>query len=164
MATKPLARIVDSTNVHRENRAQPAANSLIAEQMIQGKIALGQTIITAAMTWWVSSVVFCASIIAGTWLKRADIYQLRTVARLLFCVIVFLFFVSVVAFGILTYRAFRRLGREIGELRAFLKKSTMSSERAWEFDFAATATALGTSSFILIALTWFGISAQIIKG
>jgi hypothetical protein len=133
------------------------------QNAISAKIAFGQTTVTAAMTWWVSSVVFCGSIIAGAWLKEAEIHQLGTMARCVLCSIVLVFFLSVVTFGFLTARAFQRLAREIGELRTSLVTAPdQSTGRAWEFDFAAKATYLGTSSFLLIALTWCVISAQLI--
>ena len=134
------------------------------QNAISAKIAFGLTTVTAAMTWWVSSVVFCGSIIAGAWLKKAELHQLSTPARAIFCGISLIFFLSVVTFGFLTARAFRRLAREIGELRGSLVPAPdQPTGRAWEFDFAARATYLGTTSFFLIAATWCVISAQLIS-
>jgi hypothetical protein len=165
MVANELIDPIESPHLDRgEVAAYTTSETAKVQKIIDGKIAIGQSIISAAMTWWVSSVVFCASVVAATWLRRADVHALSFAVRALFCGVVLVFFVSVVAFGVLTYRTFRRLAREVGELRTSLGTADKGKiERAWEFDFAATATGVGTTSFLLITLIWFGISVQLLR-
>jgi ATP/ADP translocase len=111
---------------------------------------------TTGMTWWVSSVVFCGSILGGTWLKHDELAKLHY--QTWFFLIVLVFFCSIATYGIWLALTFRILNRELVQLRLQLSAPHLSNRELSLFE---GATWIGTSSFLLIALTWLAIWANI---
>src|SRR6185437_6004445 len=148
---------------------QPATISLpeaisTMQKILDAKVAFGQSIISAAITWWVSSVVFCAAILGGTWAKRAEVLELHkeklplrlTYFHGFFGLITF-FFCTIVVFGVIVIRIFCSLERGIELLEAQMSSSlhaSLASPVGPEFKAAACATAVGTFSFVLILIAW----------
>jgi hypothetical protein len=114
------------------------------------KLDFLNTAAASSMTWWVSSVVFCGAILAGVWLNRHKLEH-RT-HRLILFVVVFCFFVSIIAYGILMMIYTCKLGPEISQLAtpAGLPSDFFRRElRTFHF-----AMIWGTLSFVLIAIVW----------
>ena len=130
------------------------------EKLIDVKAHTLYILMTTGMTWWVSSVVFCGSILAGTWIKHAELAQLRFINW--FCSIVLIFLLSIVIFGVWLSITFGKLGRDIKELSAQLAlianiDAYHARLRDSEYKLLPGGTLLGTSSFVLIVFTWIGI-------
>ncbi|HEY0005552.1 MAG TPA: hypothetical protein VGB17_12140 [Pyrinomonadaceae bacterium] len=102
-------------------------------------------------TWWVSSVVFCASILAAVWLNRTELVQAGIIFWL--GLILFVFFGSIVTFGTVSVFHLRKVRAEISRLAGLLDKD--------EKDFFSTeltafrnSLIIATSSFVLIWGGW----------
>ena len=130
------------------------------KKLIDVKAQTLYTLMTTAMTWWVSSVVFCGSILAGIWIKHTELAQLPFVNW--FCSIVLMFLLSIVIFGVWLSITFAKLGCDIKDLRSQLASIAKVDAyharlRDFEYKFLPGATLIGTSSFVLITVTWIGI-------
>lgn len=130
------------------------------QKLIDVKVHMLCNLMTTGMTWWVSSVVFCGSILAGTWIKHQELVGLPFINW--FCLIVLIFLLSIVLFGVWLSITFGKLGCDIKELKAQLALianigSYHARLRDSEYKFLRGGTLLGTSSFVLIAVTWIGI-------
>lgn len=66
--------------------------------ILQHKLAFLNSIIDPLMIWYVSSVVFCASIISAVYINRKDIASIHGLNW--FCSLILFFFSSIVTFGI----------------------------------------------------------------
>jgi hypothetical protein len=75
--------------------ATPDAESL--RKVLEAKTAYLSTVVSACMLWWVSSVVFCGSVLSSVYVKRREVKRLRHVDW--FLGIVAFFFLSIVVFG-----------------------------------------------------------------
>lgn len=116
------------------------------------KLAFANTAINVCMAWWVSSVVFCGSILAAAWLKRDELVESRIIHLL--GIILLIFFAGVVAFGALIWWMYlRNLNKGISEFAERLNPAAK--------DFFSTEVStfkwvmfIGTSSFFLILVVW----------
>ncbi len=138
--------------------ADPKCTQEIIQKAIDTHMATLNLMGTTGMTWWVSSVVFCGSILGGTWLKHTELEGLRY--RSWFFAIVLIFFLSIVVYGIWLAATFNKIGAEVERLRILLPTPALSNA---EFSLFWGGTIVGTSSFLLIAITWIGIWASITR-
>lgn len=103
------------------------------------------------MLWWASSVVFCASILAAAWIKRSELIELHKGYLLWLWAIVLCFFGTIVFYGIWITSRIMNLQSEVEQLLKDVDFSISMSE----FDTLIMAHYIGTSSFILVFITWF---------
>jgi hypothetical protein len=131
------------------------------EKLLSLKSQTLHTMMMAAMTWWVSSIVFCGSILAGTWIKRPELVQ-YSFTKWLFFGIGLIFFVLVLAFGFWLSHTFKHLCRDIKELRTqFALRADInihnSQLRDSEYRIIRGGTAIGTCCFFLIIVAWLAL-------
>lgn len=114
------------------------------------KLAFANTVSQVSMTWWVSSVVFCASILAAVWLKRADLIE----SGIFYPLGIFLcfFFAGVVIFGAqITWHYLRDLRQDLSNLP---KKADGEAFFSTELKTFKRSMFIGTASFFLILIVW----------
>ena len=120
---------------------------------LDGKIAFLTTVINACMLWWVSSVVFCGSVLSTTYVKRKEILKLRNLNWFIF--IVAFFILTIVAFGCglgwLMYLERLQTAELLGKLKL------PADGYKLEYQIFEWGLCLGTSSFVLVFITWVGI-------
>jgi hypothetical protein len=128
-------------------------------KVLEGKAALFSTIINNCMLWWVSSVVFCGSVLSATFLKRNEIESLKNLKW--FLGIVGFFFVTIVAFGSCVGIMIVQVS---SQMSGILKELSMPTDSfATEFHMFESGMWLGTSSFVLILVTWIGICRELVS-
>ena len=118
--------------------------------LLQQKIAFVNMLANVTMLWWVSSVVFCATILASVWYKRDLIRSPRQLRWLLF-----VFFLSIVAYGVLVVAFLWGVEPEVSSLAAGLGAD--DDYFSTELGFFRAAVLVGTSSFVLVLLAWIFI-------
>ena len=115
--------------------------------LLEKKLASLQLVATLCMSWWISSVAFCATILAAVWLQREQIVKSGILLPL--GLILSVFFAGVFIFGVVMLRYRRRLREEMSKLAAGdeVNFSNELSTFRW-------AMAIGTGSFFFILLVW----------
>lgn len=132
----------------------------IPKFLIEQKMHIYQTVGNVSMTWWASSILFCASILASVWLKR-DLISALPYFGLLGGVLA-TFFLSLVVFGVCLYVYACDLQ---SDLEVSLRKIHASS-RSFdpELDLLKRGILDATSSFILIAGAWLVLWRSLAAG
>lgn len=117
--------------------------------IIEHKLYTLHSLQSTGMSWWVSSVVFCASIIGAVWYHRKQLASHPEVMKSLRFAIGF-FFITVIAYGVV-------LAVHCMAMRADVLSLKGSDVKMFGKEFVVTtiAYAFGTTSFILIAISWF---------
>lgn len=142
------ATLKEGGNAEAETTAAgQCGNSEVACFLLEQKISSMNTAGTVCMTWWVSSVVFCGSILAAIWLKKSEIATSRFLLFGLSFVLT-IFFIGVVLFGIAAIQYLKRLTVDLSKLaygNVFLTEVT----------YFIWAMKIGTWSFGLILSAWF---------
>ena len=118
------------------------------QKLVELKISQLNSIQSVGMTWWVSSCVLCASIIAGIW-KFGQALAGNPLLRALRRALGFFFF-SIVAFGGFMTAHSLVLAHELSALHA-----DFASRFWWDCFATSIAYAIATSSFILVTIAWF---------
>lgn len=136
----PLA---ESSNANNEEREM---NRFLLEQ----KLASLNAVDNMCMAWWVSSVVFCGSILAGVWLQREQIVKSGILYTLGWALS--LFFAGVVAFGaVIWLKYLPALGDEIFDLA---KRAEYRNNFSNELSTFRWGMFIGTGSFFFILVLW----------
>lgn len=117
--------------------------------LIEQKISYLNTVGNVCMAWWVSSVVFCGSILAAVWLNRAELVESGVIKWLGFALAAF--FATVVIYGVLIIRYLDRVHREVSDLASQLNFGAFLSTEIRTF---RNAMINGTSSFAIILVAW----------
>lgn len=114
------------------------------------KLDYVNTLAHLAMTWWVSSLVFCGSIFAAVWIERD-----KLVNGGIFCQLgnfLSLFFAGLVVFGAqITWRYLPRLRKDLSSLP---KKPNGEDFFSTELSTFFWSMAVGTISFLCILIGW----------
>lgn len=119
--------------------------------LLTRKLDYISTLATVSMTWWVSSLVFCGSIIAAVWMERDKLIAYPIICPL--AAFISLFFTGLVLFGAhISWCYLPKLSRELSILTKTPddQKNILSSELSvfrW-------LMSVGTGSFIFILLGW----------
>lgn len=118
------------------------------DTLIELKLLTLHSLQSTGMTWWASSVVFCASVIAAVWNQRKTLVKRGFINWLGFAI--GFFFISIVSYGaILTVHCLK--------LRSDVKYSGLAGAENFlqEFMITAIAYAIATTSFIIVTVSWF---------
>ena len=129
-------------------------NDAILQILLQKNLDFLATLVNACMTWWVSAVVFCGSLIAGIWLKQDSIRKMGSWCFHWFFFVSNVFVASVVCFGFWVVLTSSRLESEHNQIIGLLKAGTGLHV---EFAVLRVGMILGTSSFVLILFTIIGL-------
>lgn len=128
--------------------------------LLQQKLAHANTMGNVCMTWWVSSVVFCGSILAAVWWNKAELSEPEIVNKL--GIFLLLFFAGVVIFGALIMRLYLRNLRK--DLSKLLKKPGEKDFFSTELSTFWWAMFIGTVSFLLILIAWVFLWGELRSG
>lgn len=134
---------------------------LILSALLKLKLNTLNIYAIVGMTWWVSSVAFCGTIIGGAWLKRAEFRQFKFLKPLGF--LLGFFFSSIVFFGIWMIIGIQQLRYEVDAIQAALKIPDNLSGN-FEFTCIQVGYGVGTTSFAIILYVWFVLWRTISKG
>ncbi len=65
--------------------------------LIEQKISFINSALNACMLWWVSSIVFCGTVLAAVWIKKEELQKQRLITGMF--IILSIFFLSITGFG-----------------------------------------------------------------
>ena len=120
------------------------------------KLKLDQlhSIQSAGITWWTSSCLLCAGIIAGVWRYRESLTTSPLLTSLR--VAIGFFFLSIVVFGLLITLHLCILYSQVSHL---------AGGKDFTLDFAVTAISylIATSSFVFASVAWFRLVSTFLK-
>jgi magnesium-transporting ATPase (P-type) len=122
----------------------------ITKILVTEKLQFLQSMLDTGMLWWVSSVVFCISILAGVWIKQDELAKLGKGYLLWLWSIILVFFGTIVFYGIWIIYRIDIIESEVKTLLIQINFSVLLSE----FNTVETGYLIGTSSFILVFITW----------
>ncbi|HZG53942.1 MAG TPA: hypothetical protein VEZ40_17690 [Pyrinomonadaceae bacterium] len=117
--------------------------------LLEQKISYLNTVGNVCMAWWVSSVVFCGTILAAVWLNRTELAGSGVIKWLGF--VLASFFATVVVYGIVILKYLNRFQAEISALASELNHEDFFSNEIKTFK---RAMVNGTSSFAIILIAW----------
>lgn len=123
----------------------------ILVKLLELKINTLNVYATTGMTWWVSSIVFCATIIGAAWIKKDELEEFP-LFNLLGWFLTFFFF-SIVLFGIWAIISIQRLSNEVNSIQAALQLSPELSSDSTFYTYQV-AYGLGTISFGVVLVIW----------
>jgi hypothetical protein len=151
-----------------DEEASNSKNSSVKDEKNNTHFLLGQKLgfanvaVNVCMVWWVSSVVFCCSILAAVWIQRNDLVK-SWIIHLLGVVLV-IFFGGVTAFGTLIERLYLcKLHKGISDLTERLNQDDKDIFSTEIVTFRVVMF-IGTSSFFLILIVWCFLWVGLARG
>ena len=118
------------------------------ETMMAAKLRFLETMASVGMSWWVSGVVFCATVLAVFWLKREVVVTVPFFHLL--CVTLTVFYASIVFFGLF-------ISWEAWQLEKEVRRTFGDTAAGATFETVEYGYLIGTTSFALIATCWLGL-------
>ena len=122
----------------------------IAQALLVKKIDALNTIANTSTLWWVSAVVFCATLLGVIWTKKDEVRKLpfRTALGSL----LYVFFASIVAYGTLVTGI---VLKQYLDVRYLLGQMTVPLHMFdAEYIWALVGIPIGTSSFVIFLIVW----------
>ena len=114
-----------------------------------------------SMLWWVSSIVFCASVIAAVWRFQSEIFNMpRLYINILFFV-GSVFFITIVAYGSLAVFFVKWMEQEILYVA---ERLSIADVTFFEYTAFRILVLLGTTSFILVLILWIALWLHFARG
>jgi hypothetical protein len=123
------------------------------EKLLEHKLSFLDTLASVGMSWWVSGIVFCATILAGCWWKRDLVTSIPYFH--FFCLTVTVFYFSVVGFGVLMAIQTGRLEADVDTLLQAMQHPDKTSHT--DFRIVKYGYLIGSTSFSLITLCWLAL-------
>jgi hypothetical protein len=118
------------------------------------KLQYLSTLSTIYMTWWVSSVVFCGSVLGVVWINRNQFMTMSPFVMRLFFILVLSFFLSIVTFGwwgMITTSSFEHDALTISAALNIDNNLYSEFTQIWG------GILIGTTSFCIVTIMWIGI-------
>ena len=123
--------------------------------LIEGNEQFLQMLVDSGMSWWVSSVAFCAAVVVAVWMNRdsvVDLYASHKIAYQAFMSLVLMFFLSVDGYGAWLLRSVIGIKDQLFSLMTI---ADSGFEYAYfEFTSIRVAFTIGTSSFVILSIIW----------
>lgn len=132
-------------------RLHPKSATL--DTLLAHKLSFLDTLANVGMSWWVSGIVFCATILAGCWWKQQLVTRIPYFN--LFCSTVTVFYLSVVGFGVLMALQIGQLEADVDVLLQAMHHSDQT--RRTDFRIVQHGYLIGSTSFSLITLCWLAL-------
>lgn len=118
--------------------------------LLEQKLQLLNTIANVGMLWWVSSVVFCGSILGAIWINRHEVAGAPFFGWL--SVLLGVFFFSIVLFGVCMIIATGAIRYEVESIIEAVDLAKHS--RHVGFLTVQIGYAIGTTSFLIVTIIW----------
>jgi len=119
--------------------------------LIEQKLSSMNTAGNVCMTWWVSSVVFCGSILAAVWLQRSELAKAGGFLLGGLSLVLTVFFAGTVLFGVVAIKYLKKFRRDICKLTKGLNRGRVFQT---EVTYFIGAMEIGTWSFALVFVAW----------
>lgn len=122
--------------------------------LIEQKISSMNTAGNICMTWWVSSVLFCGSVLAAVWLQKAELVKSGSLLLVGLSLVLTAFFAGIVLFGIVAIKYLKKFEGDICRLTNQLHHHGIFRTETAYF---IRAMKIGAWSFALILIAWVGL-------
>lgn len=119
------------------------------ELFITHKFSMLDLLANTSMLWWVSSIVFCATIIAAVFTHKEKLCKLPHIHFA--CFLVTLFFLTFPAYGFWIIYCSNQIQ---SELLLLLKEANRDTVGLYEFETLRGGLLFGMINFILVFLAW----------
>ena len=119
------------------------------ELLLTHKFSTLDLMANTSMLWWVSSIVFCATIIATVYTHRAELCKLPHIHWV--CLLITLFFLTFPAYGCWIIYSSQQIQ---SELMVLLKEVKRDAVGLHEFKVLRVGLCFGMINFILIFCAW----------
>lgn len=129
--------------------------------LLDHKFKFIEIVANTSMTWWVSSVAFCATIVGIALWRREAIQELPNRYLIPLGAIIHIFFISVILYGLLVINRVVHLKNDISLLVGELGFKSINYDA--ELDGVKWAVTNGTSSFFFIWLAWLLVTVYFYK-
>jgi len=121
------------------------------KELLDYKYQIMNSIAANTITWWVSAVVFCSTIVVGAWIQKDQLKRFPLFRYAGLIITVFLF--TVVLFGCWVVYGLQRLHEEVDALQAaFGLDAALSTD--FTFVTYQIAIVVGTTSFVMLLVMW----------
>jgi len=149
-----LVNAENKSTEHQESSREKEGDENIRFLLGQ-KLSFLNTAAKVCMSWWVSSIVFCGTILAVVWFKRGEfepgILTLLSIA-------VTIFFASFILFGMSAIWHLREfeagINNFIGKLKLDDSKQIFTDVFKHEINSIRRGIIIGIGSFILVLIVW----------
>lgn len=127
--------------------------------ILEQKLAYLNTVANVCMLWWVSSVVFSTTVLAGLWNQRGKL-DMSFLFKFGLGSLVTIFFCTIVGFGIAVILYIRSLRSDLSNNL----RSLGCPESHFDSELTAfrRAMLLGTSSFVLVLFSWLFLMPHVL--
>lgn len=136
-------------------------NDEIVKILLQEKLTFLNTVANSYMLWWVSSILFCGSILSTVWIKQKEILSINKKGFNFFFVVVNFLFLSIIGFGVFGVIGLSKIKSEYDLLIATSKSSIIVPNS--EFSSIQIGILIGTTSFLFVLVVWNLIYFQLRK-
>ena len=126
-------------------------NTEILLKLLELKLQALNVYAATGMTWWVSSIVFCGTILATSWVKKDEL-KLFPLLKQLGAFLTF-FFSTIVLFGLWVIFGIHQLHNEVSEIQKAIGIPSHLSEN-FTFLTYQVAYTIGTISFAIVLYLW----------
>ena len=127
-------------------------NNEVLKILLDHKLSFLDTIAQTSMLWWVSSIVFCCTIIAVLWHRREDIIKIPGLNMVCFLITVLLASFPVYAIWVIL-----GTNKIEYETKYILKTLELPTDLLFEFTGIKIALFIGGTTFFLVLIAWLWI-------
>lgn len=117
--------------------------------LIEHKLSYLQTVAETTMTWWMSSILLCISMIGFFWLYRKNI-----LGQSIYKVIVFAITIFLLTFPVYSYIIIKGIKNIRMDLEKLIIPCSFESFNFSEFDYTLKAIACGGYVFVFMVFIW----------
>ena len=153
-------QLVDGCRSIRVRGEDAMSDETIIEEtkrfLIEQKVSFVNSAVSAGMLWWVSSILFCGSALAGVWSAQEDLKKSQGILVGL-GIILFVFLGAIAIFGFIGAYRLCIVQSEIADLAKKLKFLESGGKGFFyeEIQIYRIAMTIGGGSFALIHVGWF---------
>lgn len=129
--------------------------------LLQEKLSFLNTVSNSYMLWWVSSIIFCGSVLSSVWIKREELTKISRKYLKIFFSLINVLLCTIIVFGITGI-----IGLSIIKNEFFSIMSSVQTQiviKYSEFSLIQIGIGIGTSSFIIALIIWNSIYIDIKK-
>jgi uncharacterized membrane protein YgdD (TMEM256/DUF423 family) len=127
-------------------------NDEIVKILIQEKLSFLNTVANSYMLWWVSSILFCGSVLSTVWVKQKDILKIKNKGIDIFFNIANFLFILIIGFGIFGVIGLSKVKSEYDLLIESI--GIPMDVTNFEFPSIQIGIIMGTTSFFFVLIIW----------
>lgn len=123
----------------------------VSKILLEKNLSFLEQVASTTMTWWVSSIVFCPTIIAVFWYYRDNIVKLPILMLHFVCTVIFIFFLSLPVYAVWLVYGLVKIEKET---KILLQSLGIKSNPPFSFKGVRCAIIIGGSCFLFTLVLW----------